>query len=433
MKKYGATAIHRHIFSFHPISLSPFVGLPHIYLAGADEEEREMNGGRERAPAPSSSGGMDPNPNSEGTAVSYTSPRHPYAVSSLSYIPASDELVDLPVDRSPDPSLSAAYKDFVKPQRCLPEPDSALMKSLSLDANDGSCGGGGRDDSAYFNPSAVVVADSPLRSSTAARGPTIPLNVEPELQMSHESPRRQGSTSPRSASVMSPISGLLPRPTTCSNLPTYKILLVGDAGVGKSQLLSRFANNVFDLNSKATIGVEFVSREVEVPTERTGELERVNIQLWDTAGQERCNSISSTYFRRAHGVAIVYDITRKETLLNVPRWMAHLKKFTEEECVVVVIGNKTDLRNLKDVTEEEAEEVVHSLGVRHFYASALTGDGVPAAFLHLLLSVNALSRSVAVASQNQNFVGRVGVGESEQQLLRAAAASESKRRGSCGC
>lgn len=192
--------------------------------------------------------------------------------------------------------------------------------------------------------------------------------------------------------------GMLPRPVSTSSLPTYKILLIGDAAVGKSNLLSRFASNAFDIASRSTIGVEFVSREVNLPTERDGSNERVNIQLWDTAGQERCGSISSAFFRSAKGVAVVYDVTRKSSLLNVPRWVAHAKQFADENCVFIVIGNKTDLPNLKEVSEEEAEEISHILGVRHFYSSALTGEGVPNAFLQLILAVNALVRTQEIAS-----------------------------------
>lgn len=191
---------------------------------------------------------------------------------------------------------------------------------------------------------------------------------------------------------------LLPKPVTTNLLPTYKILLIGDAAVGKSNLLSRLASNTFDIASRSTIGVEFVSREVELPTERDGSMERVNIQLWDTAGQERCGAISAAFFRGAKGVAVVYDCTRYATLKNVPGWVAHAKKYADENCSFVVIGNKIDLKNLQAVSEDDAESVAHSLGLRHFYASALSGEGVPAAFLHLILSVNSLMRSQHIAS-----------------------------------
>lgn len=190
----------------------------------------------------------------------------------------------------------------------------------------------------------------------------------------------------------------LPRPVTTTLLPTYKILLIGDAAVGKSNLLSRFANNTFDIASRSTIGVEFVSREVELPTpEKVGGTEKVNIQLWDTAGQERGGLISSAFFRGAKGVAVVYDMTRQQTLKSVPGWVGHAKRFADANCAFVVIGNKSDLHNLQAVSHEDAESVAHSLDVRHFTASALTGEGVPAAFLHLILSVNALMRTQAIA------------------------------------
>lgn len=194
----------------------------------------------------------------------------------------------------------------------------------------------------------------------------------------------------------------LPRPVSTSILPTYKILLIGDAAVGKSNLLTRFANNSFDIATRSTIGVEFVSRELELPTERDGSNERVNVQLWDTAGQERCGAISAAFFRGAKGIAVVYDCTRYPTLKNVPGWVAHAKQYADENCSFVVIGNKIDLKNLHAVSEEEAECVSHSLGLRHFYASALTGEGVPSAFLHLILSVNSMMRSQQIATPKMN-------------------------------
>jgi small GTP-binding protein len=194
----------------------------------------------------------------------------------------------------------------------------------------------------------------------------------------------------------------LPRPVTTSLLPTYKILLIGDAAVGKSNLLLRFANNSFDIATRSTIGVEFVSRELELPTERDGGNERVNVQLWDTAGQERCGAISAAFFRGAKGIAVVYDCTRYPTLKNLPGWVAHAKQYADENCAFVVIGNKIDLKNLQAVSEEEAEGVAHSLGLRHFYASALTGEGVPSAFLHLILNVNSMMRSQHFASPKMN-------------------------------
>lgn len=175
-------------------------------------------------------------------------------------------------------------------------------------------------------------------------------------------------------------------------MPTYKILLVGDAGVGKSNLVTRFTKEKFDIHSRATIGVEFVTRQMDVGCGM------VCAQLWDTAGQERCGAISSTFYRGARGVVVVYDTTSKKTLLNVPRWVAYAKQFVDVNCVFVVVGNKSDLTNLCEVTDDDAEEICHILGVRHFRSSALTGDGVPNAFFQLVLSVHAVSLTQGIAT-----------------------------------
>lgn len=187
--------------------------------------------------------------------------------------------------------------------------------------------------------------------------------------------------------------------TRSREVPNYKVLLIGDSGVGKSNLLQRFANNAFDINMRSTIGVEFISREIDLSG--GAGLDRVNVQLWDTAGQERCGVISSSFYRGAKGVAVVYDMTRRASLLNVPRWVAHAKQFADENCVFVVIGNKTDLKNLIVVSDDDAEEISHSLGVRHYYASARTGDGVPDAFFQLVLAAHSTAKIVSEQKQRE--------------------------------
>ena len=199
-----------------------------------------------------------------------------------------------------------------------------------------------------------------------------------------------------------------------SQYPTYKVLLVGDAAVGKSNLMTRFAEDVFDLHSKSTIGVDFVTREMDIggtaedinlkdpnspssdgAATTTGTSHRVNLQIWDTAGQERCGMVSSAFYRGARGVVVCYDVTRKQTLLNIPRWMAHAKQYADPNCIFMVVGNKMDLGNLKETTEVEAEEISHTLGVRHYFASALTGETVPVVFFQLALAVHSTALTLA--------------------------------------
>ncbi|KEG10028.1 guanin nucleotide-binding protein [Trypanosoma grayi] len=222
----------------------------------------------------------------------------------------------------------------------------------------------------------------------------------------------------------------VPAPTASSTrsfvsafFPTYKVLLVGDCGVGKSNLLSRFACNHFDIHTPPTLGVEFTSREVEVPTARVGQTERVLVRLWDTAGQERCTAISTVFFRNAVGAVLVYDVTRDSTLLRLPMWAAHVWQHACEDCVCIVLGNKTDLRNLRVVSDEEADEVAHALGMRHFTASALNGEGVTHAFMQLVLSLSAVQQAKRLAA--------VGTGKSPPLTPSdgaAAVSSASARR-----
>merc|ERR1711945_46158 len=105
------------------------------------------------------------------------------------------------------------------------------------------------------------------------------------------------------------------------NTTTFKVVLIGDSGVGKSNLLSRFTRNEFNLESKSTIGVEFAHRSIQV------EGKKVKAQIWDTAGQERYRAITSAYYRGAVGALLVYDITKPQTYENVQRWLTELRNY----------------------------------------------------------------------------------------------------------
>ncbi|KPI86371.1 guanine nucleotide-binding protein-like protein [Leptomonas seymouri] len=184
-------------------------------------------------------------------------------------------------------------------------------------------------------------------------------------------------------------------------LRTYKILLVGEAGVGKSNLMQRYCYNKYDPELPCTIGIEFCSREVDIPSGPVGATESVVLQIWDTAGQERNTGvISNAFYRNAVGAIVVYDVTQRDTLLNVPRWVARVMELAREECVCVVVGAKLDLlktpqdtpvsRAEVEALQQEADCISHALGVRNFLASALSGEGVLEAFTHLVLAVDAV-------------------------------------------
>lgn len=123
----------------------------------------------------------------------------------------------------------------------------------------------------------------------------------------------------------------------------FKTVLIGDSGVGKSNLLSRFTRNEFYLESKSTIGVEFATRSIEV------EGKTIKAQIWDTAGQERYRAITSAYYRGAVGALLVYDITKQVTFEHVETWLKELRDHADANIVIMLVGNKSDLQHLRAV------------------------------------------------------------------------------------
>ena len=129
----------------------------------------------------------------------------------------------------------------------------------------------------------------------------------------------------------------------------FKIVLVGDSGVGKTNLLLRYLKNEFNTQTKATVGVEFGNTKVQIDNAL------IKAQIWDTAGQERYRSITSAYYKGAHGALIVYDITRKDSFDSVEKWLSDLKNNGEEKMVIMAIGNKCDMVNERVISTEEGE------------------------------------------------------------------------------
>ncbi|CAI0437663.1 unnamed protein product [Linum tenue] len=159
----------------------------------------------------------------------------------------------------------------------------------------------------------------------------------------------------------------------------FKIVLIGDSGVGKSNLLSRFTRNEFCLESKSTIGVEFATRTLQVVEGRV-----VKAQIWDTAGQERYRAITSAYYRGALGALLVYDVTKPITFENVSRWLKELRDHADANIVIMLIGNKTDLKHLRavaleDVNVEKAFQTILSEIYRIISKKSLSsGEGAAA-------------------------------------------------------
>ena len=120
---------------------------------------------------------------------------------------------------------------------------------------------------------------------------------------------------------------------------SIKIVLVGDSGVGKSNILNRFVNNEFVHDSKSTVGVELNSKSFIINNTV------IKVQLWDTAGQERYKSLTSAYYKGAKGALIIYDLTKSESFKSVDKWFREIKDYGEKNVVTLLVGNKCDLPN----------------------------------------------------------------------------------------
>ncbi|KAI3459714.1 hypothetical protein Pfo_016377 [Paulownia fortunei] len=169
----------------------------------------------------------------------------------------------------------------------------------------------------------------------------------------------------------------------------FKIVIIGDSAVGKSNLLSRYARNEFNMHSKATIGVEFQTQSLEIDGKE------VKAQIWDTAGQERFRAVTSAYYRGAFGALVVYDISRRSTFDSIPRWLDELKIHSDTTVARMLVGNKCDLENIRDVSVEEGKSLAESEGLFFMETSALDSTNVKKAFEIVIREIyNNVSRKV---------------------------------------
>ena len=143
-----------------------------------------------------------------------------------------------------------------------------------------------------------------------------------------------------------------------------KVVVVGDSGVGKSNLLSRYVHNYFNEDITSTLGVDLLSKRMLINDKS------VTVQFWDTAGQERMRALANAYYRNANGIIVVFDITSKETFMNLNYWIREVRNNTEEQVKIVIIGNKTDLIDKREVSREEAKRFADGKGFYYMEVSA---------------------------------------------------------------
>ena len=153
-----------------------------------------------------------------------------------------------------------------------------------------------------------------------------------------------------------------------------KVILIGDSGVGKTNIMSKFLKNQFMEESKATIGVEFGSKLFN------HEGHKIKAQIWDTAGQEKYKAITGAYYKGSKGALVVYDITQKKTFENIEKWVNDLKAAGDPKITIILIGNKNDLDDKRQVSKDQGEEKARSFGCAFLETSAYSGDNIDIAF-----------------------------------------------------
>ena len=158
----------------------------------------------------------------------------------------------------------------------------------------------------------------------------------------------------------------------------FKVVIIGDSSVGKTNIMTKYLKNEFHEDSKATVGVEFGSKTFSI------EGHALKAQIWDTAGQERYKAITNAYYKGAKGAFVVYDITNKNSFQSVDKWIKDLKTNGDEKIIIILIGNKNDLENERQIKKEEGELKAKELEIGFMETSALTGNNVIEAFELLL-------------------------------------------------
>lgn len=157
----------------------------------------------------------------------------------------------------------------------------------------------------------------------------------------------------------------------------FKILIIGDSNVGKSSLLIRFVEDKFTESYISTIGVDFKINTIELDDKM------IKLQIWDTAGQERFRTITSSYYRGAHGIIIMYDITNYDSFENIKQWLFEINKYSREEVNKILVGNKCDLKNRRVISKQMGKEYAEELGIEFIETSAKSSQNVDDAFFNM--------------------------------------------------
>lgn len=161
----------------------------------------------------------------------------------------------------------------------------------------------------------------------------------------------------------------------------FKLLLIGDSGVGKTCILFRFSDESFNKSFISTIGIDFKIKTVDLHGKK------IKLQIWDTAGQERFHTITTSYYRGAMGIMLVYDITQPKTFDNIAKWLRNIDEHANEDVEKMILGNKCDMEDKRMVSKERGEAIAREHGIPFLETSAKDGINIEKAFLDLAQAI----------------------------------------------
>ncbi|XP_052372597.1 LOW QUALITY PROTEIN: ras-related protein Rab-8B-like [Oncorhynchus keta] len=164
----------------------------------------------------------------------------------------------------------------------------------------------------------------------------------------------------------------------------FKLLLIGDSGVGKTCLLFRFSEDAFNTTFISTIGIDFKIRSVTVLIGLDGpSWKKIKLQIWDTAGQERFRTITTAYYRGAMGIMLVYDITNEKSFENIKNWIRNIEEHASSDVERMILGNKCDMNDKRQVSKERGEKLAIDYGIKFLETSAKSSLNVEESFFTL--------------------------------------------------